>query len=542
MVHEGLSDPIVTQLVAQDKVPWYRKPNLRVMYLWLFLVCMGVEMTSGFDSTLINTLQFSTPWNKYFSDGCKDAKGLKVICPPLKGFVNSSYQLGSVIGVPFAPWISQKFGRRWSIMGGSIIMVFGSIIQGCAQNVGMYIFARMALGLGIVACIISGSSLIGELGYPKERAILTSFFNTSYFIGSIVASAIAIKYTSAKNDMGWRIPSWLQMCPSLLQICFVFMLPESPRWLVSKDRADEALAILVKYHAEGDADSVLVQAEMAQIQTTIKLEYENSKQSYYDMFKHAGMRRRLVIAGFLGLFTQMSGNTLISYSANDLYIALNYTTDYAKTRINIANACWGLITSFIAAIFVARLPRRFMFMLSALCMLCIFTAFTVCIKTLSDASHANPKRHNSGASIAGLFFYFAFSPAYNIGNNAITYTYLVELFPFAQRTRGIGFEQFFGRLGGFFTTNVNPIAMPAIGWKFMAIYCGWITFEFLFIFFMYPETSGRTLEELTFLFEEKELADKAVIAVEKRIHHEDMVPADSLKQPISHTEVAEEKV
>jgi hypothetical protein len=76
--------------------------------------------------------------------------------------------------------------------------------------------------------------------------------------------------------------------------------------------------------------------------------------------------------------------------------------------------------------------------------------------------------------------------------------YLVELFPFAQRVRGIGFEQFFGKLGGFFTTNVNPIAMPAIGWKFMAIYCGWIFFELLFIFFMYPETSGRTLEELAF--------------------------------------------
>lgn len=79
----------------------------------------------------------------------------------------------------------------------------------------------MILGFGIVACIISGSSLIGELGYPKERAILTSFFNTSYFIGQIVASAIAIKYTGAKTDMGWRIPSWLQMCPSLLQITFV---------------------------------------------------------------------------------------------------------------------------------------------------------------------------------------------------------------------------------------------------------------------------------------------------------------------------------
>lgn len=57
-------EPIVTRLVAEDKVPWYRKRNLRYMYFFLFLCCMGVEMTSGFDSQLINTLQFSGPFNK----------------------------------------------------------------------------------------------------------------------------------------------------------------------------------------------------------------------------------------------------------------------------------------------------------------------------------------------------------------------------------------------------------------------------------------------------------------------------------------------
>lgn len=64
MVQGESADPIVTRLVEDDKVPWYRKPNLRVMYVYLFMCCMGVEMTSGFDSQLINTLQFSQPFNK----------------------------------------------------------------------------------------------------------------------------------------------------------------------------------------------------------------------------------------------------------------------------------------------------------------------------------------------------------------------------------------------------------------------------------------------------------------------------------------------
>lgn len=64
MVADGTADPILTRMVKEDKVPWYKKPNLRIMYVWLFFCCMGVEMTSGFDSQLINTLQFSQPFNK----------------------------------------------------------------------------------------------------------------------------------------------------------------------------------------------------------------------------------------------------------------------------------------------------------------------------------------------------------------------------------------------------------------------------------------------------------------------------------------------
>jgi len=61
---DGSSDPILARLVAEDTVPWYKRPNLRKLYFILFLCCMGVEMTSGFDSQLINVLQFSGPFNK----------------------------------------------------------------------------------------------------------------------------------------------------------------------------------------------------------------------------------------------------------------------------------------------------------------------------------------------------------------------------------------------------------------------------------------------------------------------------------------------
>jgi hypothetical protein len=273
-------------------------------------------------------------------------------------------------------------------------------------------------------------------------------------------------------------------------------LPESPRWLVSKDRDDEAFAILTEYHAEGDANSVLVQAEMAQIRSTIKIEMENSKQSWLDMFRTKGMRRRVLITVFLGLFTQMSGNTLLSYYQNLLFEMMGYTSDFAKTRINIANQCWSLMNAVVIALVVTRFRRRWMFMLSAASMTLVFMAMTICFQRLRVAEQAKVK--NPSAQIASLFFFFAYSPCYNIGNNSLTYTYLIELFPYAQRTMGIGIQQIFGKLAGFFSVNVNPIALRGIDWKYLAIYCGWITFEGAFVYFMYPETYNRTLEELAF--------------------------------------------
>ncbi|SPO01577.1 related to hexose transporter protein [Cephalotrichum gorgonifer] len=520
MVNVGnTADPIVTRLVNEDKVIWFKKPNLRVLYLLLFLCCMGVEMTSGFDSQLINTLQFSSSFHKYFGGGRVDDDGEYKIEPGLLGFINSCYQLGSIFAIPFAPWFAQRFGRRWSIVLGSLIMVAGAIIQGFSQHVGMYIVARMLLGVGILPCIISGSALIGELAHPKERAILTSLFNSSYAIGQTTAAAISLATTPIKSDWAWRLPSLLQIAPSLLQLSTVFFLPESPRFLISKDRAEEAHAILVKYHAEGDPDSLLVRAEISQIEETIKTEMELSKQSWMDLIRTAGMRRRVYVTIFIGLFTQLSGNTLISYYSSVLFEMMGYTDPKVKTQINLANSCWGLINTAVIALIVARFPRRKMYMLSAGLMLAVFVAMTVSLQKLQVAQDLGVK--NNGAGISALFWYFSYSPCYNIGNNALTYTYLIELWPYAQRSRGIGVQQIFGKLAGFFSTNVNSLALDALEWKYLAIYCGWIAFEFIVIYLLYPETHGRTLEELAFLFEDDDLKERVSAAVEKNVQNDD---------------------
>jgi MFS family permease len=114
------------------------------------------------------------------------------------------------------------------------------------------------------------------------------------------------------SNWGWRIPSFLQVVPSLLQVSFIWFLPESPRWLVSKGRGDEAYAILVKYHAEGDENSDFVKAEYTQIEETLEAELKTSQMNRKGVFSTPGMRKRVIIASFLGLSIQWSGTGLIS--------------------------------------------------------------------------------------------------------------------------------------------------------------------------------------------------------------------------------------
>lgn len=159
------------------------------------------------------------------------------VAGPLLGIISSAYNLGAILAVPVVPWVAQKWGRRWSIMLGSIFQCAGAIIQGfsihCEPSLpnlspstdpfsaGMYIVARMILGFGIVFCIVSGSAMLGELSYPKERAIMTSMFNASWFVGSLIAAGIVVETSMIHNNWGWRIPSLLQCCPSLVQMTFI---------------------------------------------------------------------------------------------------------------------------------------------------------------------------------------------------------------------------------------------------------------------------------------------------------------------------------
>lgn len=355
----GAADPILTRIVAEDKVPWYRKPNLRTLYFLLFPTCMGIELTSGFDSQMINALQIVPSWVEHFHN----PQG------SLKGIIAASYSLGAILSLPLVPIVNDRLGRRWAIFLGSVVMCIGAIIQGCAVNAGMVSVPHsLILDSSPTSDILRASRpglfrvsdesrtdlstlLVYRRAYGARiwhshlhhrrvcadwRACLSE--RASHYDLTIQRFLLhranhrcrnLLRHQQHRQQLGMestiatadgtiiptnilRLVSDSTETQSRRLLTTSSFLPESPRWLLTKDRSEEAYSILVKYHAEGDAQSEFVKAEMAQIRSTLTLELEASKKSWADMFATPGMRRRTFIGSMLGLFTQWSGNTLIS--------------------------------------------------------------------------------------------------------------------------------------------------------------------------------------------------------------------------------------
>lgn len=114
----------VKHLLALDTVPWYQKKNLRSLYFCLVPAVLGVEMTSGYDGSILNGLQAVKAWNDYF-DKPEGA---------ILGIITAAFSIGAVIALPIVPYTTDKLGRRWSIIIGSCIIVVGAILQTAAIN------------------------------------------------------------------------------------------------------------------------------------------------------------------------------------------------------------------------------------------------------------------------------------------------------------------------------------------------------------------------------------------------------------------------
>ncbi|CAG8982892.1 hypothetical protein HYALB_00002909 [Hymenoscyphus albidus] len=463
--------------------PWWKDRGLLKLNFLIFIPIMS-EYVQGYDASLINNVQQLAVWRKEFHN----PKG------SLLGILSASYWVGNVIGVGFITPLSDKYGRRMAMFFGSLVCIFGTALCTGAVNAGMFIAGRLLLGIGGVVVGAIGPVLVAELAYPSQRATATALSNTQYSMGAIVAAWITFGSFRLNSTWAWRIPSIFQALPSVLQAIGIFLLPESPRWLVSKGREEAALQVLAHYHGNGDREDAVVQFEYQEILGTIELEMQASKTTWGDIWKGAGNKWRIFIMIWFGICKQWSGNGVVSYYLHTMLNDVGITTTLDQTLITATSQMFSFACSVGFAFLPNRVGRRPLLLWSMAGMWVVFTIITVLTGEFT-------KTHSKPASYTAVAFIYLYSGVHNLGWTGAMMLYVVEILPYSIRAKGISLFWLITGVAGAFNTYVNPIGLTRFGYKFYYFYVVWIAVEFAVVYWLCPETMGTSLEDVALIIE-----------------------------------------
>ncbi|KAL7269788.1 hypothetical protein RUND412_007532 [Rhizina undulata] len=504
-------------------VTWWKDPGLRRLYMLLATVIL-VSATNGFDGSMMNGLQTVDFWNNFKPT------------PAMRGLLNAILSVGSICAIPISPWLADWRGRRIAIIIGLLIMFIGVALQTASTGLGMFTAARFLIGFGVSLAQGAAPLLVTELAHFQHRARLTSLYNTTWYLGSIIAAWTTFGTFRIDSNWSWRIPSLLQAGPAVVMLSCIWMVPESPRWLVSQDRHDEALNILARYHANGNTQDELVQFEFTEIKETIFLESEFSKRGISELWSTRGNRHRMVICIAAGLFSQWSGNGLVSYYIAEILKQVGITNSETQNLINGILMIWNMIVAGSMAFAVDKAGRRPLFLTSTGGMLIMFIAWTIA----SKYAVVNGSSAAGNAVVAMIFLYYTF---YNMAWSGLLIGYTVEILPYEIRARGMAVMFLFVNIGLFFNNYVNPVALTDISWKYYIVYCCWLGFELVIVYFLFVETRYTPLEEIAKYFDgdEAKVGGEAGTSVGREALHV-LEEKGSVYRTGSHVESVEKDV
>ncbi|KAF8439056.1 hexose transporter [Boletus edulis BED1] len=499
----GANDGSFAHLIDPNRT-WYNNRRLITLHAWIVLLLI-TSSTNGYDGSMVNGLQSLQQWESAFGYPTGGKLGL----------LSAIQTIGGLAGYPFAPYVSDGLGRRRAVFLGAAIMCIGVAVQTASQNVGMFIGARFLIGFGLTFAANAAPLLVTEIAYPTYRAPLTSLYNSLWYSGSIIAAWATYGTFKINGSWSWRLPSLLQGIPSILQVALILFAPESPRWLVSKGRDDEALHVLAYYHADGNESDPLVRYEFQEIKAAIECDRTLAKNTGWKSFiATPGNRKRVYIITAIAFFSQWSGNGLVSYYLNKVFDQIGITDPSTQLLINGILQIWNLGWSMYASFMVERLGRRFLFLLSAGLMTLFYTVQAICFSEYSQ--HGAP-----AAGHAVIAFIFLFYAAYDIAFTPLIVSYTVEILPFSLRAKGFNIFSLVISVALIFNQYINPIALEKLGWKYYLVYVCWLACEFVFLWFFIVETKGRTLEETAALFDGEDAVNQIAHQAEMEERRED---------------------
>jgi MFS family permease len=481
------------------RVKWWKNARLRKLYFYIIILVL-TNTANGFDGSMMNGLQTLSFWRDYFGDPQGSTLGI----------FNASMSLGSLIGLAICPYMVDRWGRKFGVLVGCLIILLGTGLQAGAHNIGMFISGRLLLGLGMCITLSSAPLLVAELSHPQDRAVLCTFMGCTYHSGAFIAAWTTYGTLQINNDWSWRLPSLLQCVCTIIILSFLYWIPESPRWYIVKDQPEKALEILAYYHADGNRDDHFVQLEYTEIRTALLMDKEANRNSRWsDFYKTKGNRKRIGLITAIGIFSQWSGNGLVSYYLYKIMNSIGITEADTQLGINGGLKTFALICNFTFAFYVDIFGRRTIYMIST----CgTFGAFI--IWTILSARYEITEASGLGTGVVVMIFCYDFF--YNFKSGLMS-TYTTEILPYGIRAKGYVWLNFTVTAALFFNQYANSPAIDALAWKYYIFYCVFLAFEVFIIYFYLVETRYTPMEEINKYFdgEEADVAEITVAQVEK---------------------------
>ena len=404
----------------------------------------------------------------------KTIQALWGLSPELHGIAMASALYGTVVGSLLGGWPADKFGRKATLLWIGILYLVGAVGSGLATNVTMFIIARAIGGLGIGISTVVAPMYISEIAPPKQRGRLAGMFQFNIVFGILIAF-VSNALLAGIGPNAWRWMLGVAAFPSLLYAIFCLGLPESPRWLLSR-RGDRRTALEVLQRIEPEVSSAEIAAQADEIVTA------SSQQGASGNFWTMRLRKPILLAILIAFFNQLSGINAILYFAPRIFELTGLAAEAALLQ-SIGIGLTNLVFTFVGLWLIDRLGRRTL----------LYIGSFGYITSLGLVAWAFFTNHFSIVPVC----IFAFIAAHAIGQGAVIWVFISEIFPNRHRAEGQTLGSFTHWIFAALLTTFFPRMVSSFppGYVF-SFFAGMMVLQLIWVKTMVPETKGVPLEQI----------------------------------------------
>jgi sugar porter (SP) family MFS transporter len=404
----------------------------------------------------------------------KTIQSLWGLSPGMHGIAMGSALYGTVVGSLIGGWPADRFGRKATLLWIGVLYFVGAVASGLATNVSMFIVARVIGGLGIGISTVAAPLFIAEIAPPKQRGRLAGMFQFNIVFGILVAF-VSNALLAGIGVNAWRWMLGVAAFPSLLYALFCLGLPESPRWLLSR-KGDREGGINVLQRIQPDASKAEIEAEADEITAASVAEGSTG------LFWTRRLRKPILLAILIAFFNQLSGINAILYFAPRIFELTGLAAKAALLQ-SIGIGLTNLVFTFVGLWLIDRLGRRTL----------LFIGSFGYITSLGLVAWAFFTGHLTIVPVC----IFAFIAAHAIGQGAVIWVFISEIFPNRHRAEGQALGSFTHWIFAALLTTFFPRMVSTFppGYVF-SFFAGMMVLQLIWVKTMVPETKNVPLEQI----------------------------------------------